>query len=515
LHLRKDLLLKRLFLFLVAALALLAPVVGQAASGPVLNFYAPNTTTPAITNFGYGPVLPGQSVSKTFTLQNTGGSATAALKISLTTTAGATDAFTKTGDTCSQPVPISLGKGKTCQITIRFTPVAGGESDAADLTAVSKKPNASKTLHLTGSGRVDSDLSLDLTRTLTSDLDGNGQNSIGDRVTFTLTLHNAGPDAASSVHVTDLLPAGYLFFVASASQGTYNSATGDWNVGTVSVSSTPVVSIVTTLRGGKPVSAYTNDAQVFASGSFDPDSTPGNNSTTEDDDASVTPPIADLSVTNAVALASGGDLDGSGSLTVGDQVVFTLTVSNAGPDSAPLVRLLDWLGEGTQYYQGFTYVGDDGLGTYDPVTGVWDVGDMAPGTTQTLHVTTTVTPITGNYVNTVQVWSFGFAEPYPGSERNEYFDPDSTANNNVPGEDDQATVTPVVVELPPVTSQALCESYDGTFDGYDGFLLWTCSDFVDGLGRGDNLFDSCASDGGTTVSFSAGSSPGEFTAECY
>jgi hypothetical protein len=144
--------LKRLFLLLVAALALLAPAVGQAASGPSLNFYAPNTTTPAITNFAYGPVLPGQSVSKTFTLKNTGGSATAALKITLAKTAGATGAFTKTGDTCSLPVPISLGKGKTCQITIRFAPVAGGESDAADLTAVSKKPNASKTLHLTGSG---------------------------------------------------------------------------------------------------------------------------------------------------------------------------------------------------------------------------------------------------------------------------------------------------------------------------------------------------------------------------
>jgi hypothetical protein len=137
----------------VAALALLVPVVGQAASGPVLNFYAPNTTTPAITTFGYGPVLPGQSVSKTFPLKNTGGSATAALKITLTPSAGTpASAFTKTGDTCTQPVPISLGKGKTCQIEITFTPVAGGVSYAADLTAVSKKPNASKTLHLTGSG---------------------------------------------------------------------------------------------------------------------------------------------------------------------------------------------------------------------------------------------------------------------------------------------------------------------------------------------------------------------------
>jgi hypothetical protein len=137
----------------VAALALLVPVVGHAASGPVLNFYAPGTTTPPITTFGYGPVSPGQSVSKTFPLKNTGGSATAALKITLTPSAGTpASAFTKTGDTCTQPIPISLGKGKTCEIEITFTPVAGGVSYGADLTAVSKKPNATKTLHLTGSG---------------------------------------------------------------------------------------------------------------------------------------------------------------------------------------------------------------------------------------------------------------------------------------------------------------------------------------------------------------------------
>ena len=84
-------------------------------------------------------------------------------------------------------------------------------------------------------------------------------------------------------------------------------------------------------------------------------------------------------MTNAVALAPGGDLDGSGSLTVGDQVVFTVTVSNAGPDSAPGVQVVDWLGNGV-FNNSFTYVGDDSLGTYDGVTGQWVVGTIAPGT---------------------------------------------------------------------------------------------------------------------------------------
>ena len=122
-------------------------------------------------------------------------------------------------------------------------------------------------------------------------------------------------------------------------------------------------------------------------------------------------------------------------------VRFTLTVSNAGPDSAPFVQLMDLLGTG--YNTGFTYGGDDGPGTYDPVTGIWEVGDMASGTTQTLNITATIiTPPTGPYSNTVQVRALGDS-PNP-SGLSLYLDPDSTANNNVPSEDDQASVTPVV-----------------------------------------------------------------------
>src|SRR5262249_25501204 len=264
-----------------------------------------------------------------------------------------------------------------------------------------------------------SDLSLSKIMALTTDVDGNGILSIGDRVTFTLTLNNDGPDPAAAVHVADLLPAGHAFVSATASQGTYTSASGDWNLGTVGVLSTPTLSIVATVVGGKPASAYTNYAQVSASGSFDPDSKPGNNSTTEDDNASVTPFIADLSVTKTAALAPSGDNDASGTLTVGDTVLFTVTVANAGPDFATGVQLVD------QLTAGYTYVSDDSPGTYDPSTGQWNVGVMAPSTTQTPNIPSTVNPA-GPYSNTVQVTA------------SQQFDPNSTPNNNVPSEDDQA-----------------------------------------------------------------------------
>jgi uncharacterized repeat protein (TIGR01451 family) len=267
-----------------------------------------------------------------------------------------------------------------------------------------------------------SDLSLSKTMALTSDLYGTGVLSIGDQVTFTISLNNLGPNDAANVHVADLLPAGYAYFSSTPSQGTYTAATGDWNVGTVGVLTTPTLTIVATVVGNKPASAYTNYAQVSASGSFDPNSTPNNNSTTEDDNASVTPMIADLSVTKTAALSPGGDLDGSGNLTVGDQVDFTVTVANAGPDFASGVQLTDLLANG------YTYQGDDSPGTYDPVTGIWNVGVIAPGATATLTITVTVNAA-GSYANTAQVTA------------SQQFDPDSTPNNNVPTEDDQATIT--------------------------------------------------------------------------
>ena len=35
--------------------------------------------------------------------------------------------------------------------------------------------------------------------------------NVGDQITFTVTLSNQGPDAATGVQVTDLLPAGLTF----------------------------------------------------------------------------------------------------------------------------------------------------------------------------------------------------------------------------------------------------------------------------------------------------------------
>lgn len=109
---------------------------------------------------------------------------------------------------------------------------------------------------------------------------------VGSNVVFTITVSNAGPDQATNVKVTDLLPAGYSFVSYVASQGAYVSGTGVWTVGTVNFPGSANLQITATANASGP---FTNTAEVTASDLFDPDSTPNNGVPLEDDQAASTP----------------------------------------------------------------------------------------------------------------------------------------------------------------------------------------------------------------------------------
>lgn len=53
----------------------------------------------------------------------------------------------------------------------------------------------------------------------------------GDLVTFTVSAIDRGPDSATTVRVTDLLPSGLDYQSSAAGRGTYDSLTGVWTVG--------------------------------------------------------------------------------------------------------------------------------------------------------------------------------------------------------------------------------------------------------------------------------------------
>src|SRR5262249_5843113 len=74
----------------------------------------------------------------------------------------------------------------------------------------------------------------------------NATPNVGDTVTFTITVADLGPDAATNVTVQDQLPEGLTFVSATPSQG-YNSDTGVWTVGTVTTATPQTLLILATV----------------------------------------------------------------------------------------------------------------------------------------------------------------------------------------------------------------------------------------------------------------------------
>ncbi|MEO9601574.1 proprotein convertase P-domain-containing protein [Parasphingorhabdus sp.] len=104
---------------------------------------------------------------------------------------------------------------------------------------------------------------------------------------YTISVTNAAssPLTASGVQISDSLPAG-LLFQSAAGDGTYDSGTGIWTVGTAIAPGqtyTLEISVIVTATFG----TITNVAEIISSSAFDFDSTPNNGNTNEDDYAAV------------------------------------------------------------------------------------------------------------------------------------------------------------------------------------------------------------------------------------
>ena len=107
---------------------------------------------------------------------------------------------------------------------------------------------------------------------------------LGDTVTFTLTVSNDGPSAATGVVATDSLPSGLTYVSSAASQGSYDSVSGLWSIGSLSIGQSVSLSIDAAVD---TVDAVVNVTQIAAADQLDLDSVPGNGVASEDDQDSV------------------------------------------------------------------------------------------------------------------------------------------------------------------------------------------------------------------------------------
>ena len=213
--------------------------------------------------------------------------------------------------------------------------------------------------------------------------------NVGDTITFTVTLSNDGPDAASDVEVTEQFPAaGLQFLSATPSQGSYNTGTGVWTVGAVASGDSKTLTILARVLApavNTIPTARTNIASVTKADEYDPN--PGNNtgSVTE------TPKYADLGVKKTTSNVQPN---------VGDTITYTVSLFNLGTAVATNVEVTDALPANVAFISATPATGTRFQET--PTGGVWSVPSIAPG--QTLVLTLTVEAVnTSVAFNTVTI----------------------------------------------------------------------------------------------------------------
>jgi uncharacterized repeat protein (TIGR01451 family) len=213
--------------------------------------------------------------------------------------------------------------------------------------------------------------------------------SLGQTVTFTVTVTNNGPGAATGVLVNDSLPSG-LTYVSDDGGGAYSPGLGVWTVGALANGGSATLHIVATVD---TTTAVTNVASIGGSSPLDPN--PAN------DRAQVTvsaPSSADLAVTLTA---------GSPTVLVGGSVTYTLKVTNNGNDTAYGLNVNDvFPAYPALHATSFTA----SRGSFNSSTGLWNLASLGKGAMATLAITVTAPNIAGPLTNNGTAGS-GQADP--------------------------------------------------------------------------------------------------------
>lgn len=234
----------------------------------------------------------------------------------------------------------------------------------------------------------------------------NGAQQVGGTVIFTIVARNNGPTANTGVIVNDALPAGLNYVSHTSTTGTYTPGSGVWTIGNMSVNQQQTLTITATVTGAA-IPTVVNTATIGGN-VFDP------NLSNNTSSVSVSPNLSvDLGIVKTVNNATP---------LLGTNITFTLVVTNYGPQNGTGVVANDLLPAG------LVYVGHStATGTYNPVSGLWTIGNLANGGSATLTITANVTQPAVPSVTNVGIVSGNQADPNP-------------ANNT-----DSETITPNVV----------------------------------------------------------------------
>src|SRR5262249_3919438 len=184
------------------------------------------TTVSATADVGIGKtgtatVIPGNAVVYTLIVTNAGPSDEQGVVVDDHTPPGLT--FTSNAGHCVTASPCALGRvpaGATRRITVTFSVPAGYTTPAPIVNTATVATTTSDPVPANNSATAPTLVQVDADVEVTQSAPSNVL--AGQTITITVSAIDHGPRDATGVAITDLLPAGFTFVSATASQGSYN-----------------------------------------------------------------------------------------------------------------------------------------------------------------------------------------------------------------------------------------------------------------------------------------------------
>jgi uncharacterized repeat protein (TIGR01451 family) len=334
----------------------------------------------AVNKTGPATVYAATNFSYTVTVTNLGPGAAASLSVTDNLPAAVSFVSASAGATINGSLLVwtnlgSLAANAATNLTVTVTAPLTGISltNLASGGSLTSDPNPTNNTSLPVITGVTPSANLAIGKTAPSNVSATGS------LTYTISVTNNGPSSASSVVVTDALPAGVTFVTASGNFAN-NSGVVNWALGTLASGQTSNLTVTVTAPAS---GTLTNVASV---------SSPTADTNLLDN---VTPPVI-TTVALLADLAIGKSAPAN--VFAASNLTYTISVTNFGPSSASSVVVTDSLPVGV------TFENASGNGSNNAGAVSWNLGVLAAGQSSNLTVTVTA-PANGSLTNLASVSS--------------------------------------------------------------------------------------------------------------
>ena len=225
-----------------------------------------------------------------------------------------------------------------------------------------------------------------------------------DLVTWKLLISNNGPDDATGVIVTDILPEGFVYVDSVLDKGSYSD--GVIKIDKLAVGEKLTLEIICEV---KSTGNFVNVANITGN-EYDYDL-----SNNVDDEPIVINPATDLEVVKTVNVSNPN---------YGEYVTWSIVVRNNGPDVAHDVVASDVLPKS------LIWISDNGNGKYDSKTGTWIIGQLNSNAVVQLDIVSKVNG-TGIIQNNVSIRGHEFDYDLSNNNDSEIIEVNKTADVSV------------------------------------------------------------------------------------